>query len=130
MKNGTALAVMIILGYVAFEGYAVHKASYRTEPAYIYNMLIEAQTAVDSCDDGLKPDVAGFRKVLTRVTLKYKNELAEQQPTRDDGAIDQAVSAKAAAARNAVNAYIAENGCADQEVRNHQRRFDIYARKG
>lgn len=129
MKNGTGFAIVIVIGYIAFEGYAVHKASYRTEPAYIHNMLVEAKTAVQSCGEGSSPDTAGFNRSLTRVTEKLKRELTEENPDKDVDTINLEIAKKAAAAQATVEAYIAEKGCADQEVTNHLRRFDIYARK-
>jgi len=80
MKNGTGFFVVLLIGYIAFEAYAVHRASYRTEPAYIHNMLIEARAAVEACDDGSTRDVEGFDRILRRVTAKYRGELLEKSP--------------------------------------------------
>jgi len=129
MKNGTGFAIVVVIGYIGLEGYAVHKASYRTEPAYIHNMLVEAKTAVQACAGSTSPDVEGFNRSLTRVTQKYKREIGEKTPSKSVKIIDQEVADKAAATQMTIEAFIAEKGCGHQEVKNHLRRFDIYARK-
>ncbi|MFK7966262.1 MAG: hypothetical protein AB8C46_20045 [Burkholderiaceae bacterium] len=130
MKSGTTLAVLFVIGYVGFEAYAVHKVSYRTEPTYLHNMLIQAKTVVQSCAADTNRDVEGFERSLARVTQKFKLEIAEQSPSRDSSEIDQVIASKAAASQSAAEDEVARLGCKHIEIRNHMKRFDIYASKG
>ncbi len=130
MKSGTALAALAVIGYIGFEAYAVHKASYRTEPAYLHNMLVQAKSVVQACGSVEGRDLAGFDRTLARVTQKFKLEIAEQNPGKDNRAIDQTIAGKAADSQSAVMDTVARLGCEDLEIRKHLRRFDIYAGKG
>lgn len=133
MKNNVMLAVIVlIVGYLAFEGYVGYKVKHRFEPAYIHDMMIKAQTAVSVCSRRLKPapDTAGFDRVLARVTRKYRDALAEQSPGKDVAIIGQELADKVASIQGGIKAHVAEKTCDDQDVKDHLRRFDIYARKG
>ena len=130
MKSGPVLAVLVVIGYVGFEAYAVYKVSYRTEPTYLHNMLVKAKTVVQACAADTDRDVEGFERTLARVTQKFKLEIAAQSPHGDGNAIDEAIATKAAASQRAAEVEVAKLGCEHLEIRNHMKRFDIYASKG
>jgi len=52
MKAGSAIAILAVVGYLGFEGYAFSKASHRMQPDYIYDLLVRAQTATAGVTSG------------------------------------------------------------------------------
>ena len=53
MSNGTPLAILIVLGYVGFEAYAVYRVGYRVgyrmEATYIFDQFVSAKRAQILC---------------------------------------------------------------------------------
>lgn len=130
IQRGTAAVVVVLLAYVGMEAFAIRKASYRTEPAYIHNMLIEARTATDACNIDVTALRGGFSRTLGRVTERYRRDLAERYPEEDARAIAQRIAEQVSSAQSAVATFLADKDCTDQEIKNHLQRYKIYARRG
>jgi hypothetical protein len=130
IQRGTVAVVVVLLGYVGMEAFAIRKASYRTEPAYIHNMLIEARTATEVCSIDVTALREGFNRTLGRVTERNRRDLAERYPQEDASAIDQRIAEQVRSAQSAVEAFLADKDCTDQEIKNHFQRYKIYARRG
>lgn len=129
MKSGTVIALVVLTGYIGFEAYAVRKARYRTEPAYIYNMLVEAKAAAELCDTG-DPELLGkFDKTLLRVTQQYRDDLADKNSSLDAASIDKKISDQNIAASSKLKRFHELNGCSHKEMAAHQQRIRIYARR-
>ena len=127
MSRGSLIAVVVVLAYVGFEAYAVHKVSYRMEPAYIHNMLIEARQAMRLCRDGGGELEDRFDSTLSRVSQQYREQIAEERPKLDSAGIERVVSARTRAASDAIDALQSAKGCTHQEMKNHFKRYEIYA---
>lgn len=129
MTKGTFLAVLFLAAYLGFEAYAIRKASHRTEPAYIYNLLVEAQTATQLCQSDALQLQARFERTIARVGDSYQQDLQKADPalTLDD--LSKKLVQHSAAAKSRVTESINTAGCDTPEAKAHFQRYRIYAGK-
>ena len=129
MTKGTLFAALILAAYLAFEAYAIGKVSHRTEPAYIYNLLVEAQTATELCQSDALQLQARFAQTLERVSDGYQQDMEENDPTLSPADIAQQLAQQSTDAQSRVTESITANGCDNAEAKAHFQRYRIYAGK-
>ncbi len=129
MTKGTFLAVLFLAAYLGFEAYAIRKASHRTEPAYIYNLLVEAQTATQLCQSEALQLQARFERTIARVIDRYQQDLQEADPALTLDGLSEILAQRSAAARSRVTDSINATGCDTTEAKAHFQRYRIYAGK-
>lgn len=129
MTSGTAIALAVLTAYIGFEAYAIRKASHRTEPAYIYNMLAESRTAAALCNFGDPELLERFDRTLSKVKQQYRDDLADKNPEFDAAAIDEVIAETSALAENQVKQFYQQNDCLHETMTAHNQRIKIYARR-
>lgn len=128
-NRGTVIAALVVLVYVGFEGYAIHKVRDRTKPDYIHNVLIQAKTATEACNSDRLIYRERFERTLARVENNYREMLRETDPEATEAIISQQlVSQTAKSVAEAENELIVMN-CNSQTIKNHFQRYRLYARK-
>ena len=85
MNRGVVFAVILLVGYVGFEMYAVSRVGYRLEPLYIFERFVEADRAVSAC--GAPPAEMRDRFARNRrsVRSRAEQELLDAKPERIGG---------------------------------------------
>jgi len=129
MTKGTLLAALFLAAYLGFEAYAIRKVSHRTEPAYIHNLMLEAQAAVQLCQFEVQPLETRFAKTLERVDLNYQRDIEEDNPDLSATAIVQQLAQQSTEAKHRVSESINTTGCDSAEAKAHLQRYRIYARR-
>ena len=129
MTRGTLFAVLFLAAYLAFEAYAIRKASHRTEPAYIYKLLIEARTATQLCQSDALQLQTRFARTLERVSGSYQRDIEENNRNLSPSDVDQQLAQLSAEAQNRITESITANGCENAEAKAHFQRYRIYAGK-
>lgn len=135
-RSGLLLAILIVLAYVGFEGFAIHKASHRTKPGFIHTMMVQARTAVERCDptDANSGVRGAFNRTLERVEGKLRQSLAEEQPEKTPDEIEQQIARRVQDAQASIGELLngdnARDGCDTPALRKHLKRYHIYASKG
>jgi hypothetical protein len=128
MKPGVIAFILIIILYSGFEVYAVHRTGYRMEPEFIYTQHIRAAHAVDVCGIDKSAGQARFDRNFAYAQQRARDALLADENGEPAGGVNAAMTALAAAARDDVDALIAEKGCDDIEAWKLSRRFDLLAR--
>ncbi|MBX2881664.1 MAG: hypothetical protein KTR32_17085 [Granulosicoccus sp.] len=126
MKAGTLLAVLAITAYLGFEAYAIKKASHRTKPSYIYNVLAESHAAARLCQFGDETLRRKFDSTMARVKIQFNDDLLEQLSAEDANRRIAEVTEKASAR---VQSLAESDDCSSQVMKDYFQRFRIYARR-
>jgi len=129
MKNGTLVAVIILAAYIGFEAYAIKKVSHRTEPGYIYQLLVEADAATRLCEHSALAMQPRFTRTLARVSENHKQELAADNPELSAQQISARLQQQIALADQSLKQAISADGCDTAEMKAHFQRYRIYAGK-
>ena len=116
MKPGTILFILIVIGYFAFEMYAVSKVSYRMEPLYIFERFVAVDRAMTRCGQAEAAMKADFDRNRSSVRQKAEWELFEQNPAETQEAIDRLLSEIIRKQETEVDELIHELGCDDIEI--------------
>lgn len=128
-NKGTILAVLLVLGYVGLEGYAVKKVSYRTKPDYIHDVLIQAKTVTEACNSDRLEYRDRFEKTLTRVVNSYRSMLADANPKATDSDISQQLADRTVQSVTEAESELSGMDCNHQTMKDHFQRYRLYARK-
>ena len=129
MKSGTLIAVVVLGGYIGLEAFTIRQASYRTEPDYIYQLLIEAEAAALLCDHSVLELQPRFERTLARVTDSYMQKLSEDRGETSPEELSGQLEQQSLSARQSLEKTVAEKGCSDPELKAHFQRYRIYAKK-
>jgi hypothetical protein len=122
------LFILIVVGYVVFEGYALTKISYRAEPLYIFDQFLSANHAVRTCGAPEEAQLQQFERNLRSVTNRAAKELRELHPDTSAEEIEQMISARDEERRREVDAIVRAGGCSDPQMKTLLKRFEIRAR--
>ena len=129
MKSGTLIAVVVLGGYIGLEAFTIRQASYRTEPDYIYQLLIEAEAAALLCNHSVLELQPRFKRTLARVTDSYMQKLTEDRGETSQEELSRLLEQQSLSARQSLEKTVAEKGCSDPELKAHFQRYRIYAKK-
>ena len=129
MKSGTLIAVVVLGGYIGLEAFTIRQASYRTEPDYIYQLLIEAEAAALLCNHSVLELQPRFERTLARVTDRYMQKLNENRSETSLEELSGQLEQQSLVARQSLEKTVAEKGCSDPELKAHFQRYRIYAKK-
>lgn len=128
MKPGAIAFILIVILYAAFEVYAVHRTGYRMAPEFIYVQHVGAAHAIEACGVDKSVQMARFERNVAYAKRRARDALLADEAASAGRGVDAAVKALADAARDEVDALIAEKGCDDIEVWKLARRFDLLAK--
>lgn len=128
-NSGTTIAIAVVLLYVGFELFAVHRVHYRTEPEYLHNMLVSARTVTKECEFDVSTLEARFDQTLQRVITRYQNKLKASNADLNDTEIERLIAEQTLQSEDAMKTVVQQKGCSDKEIKAHLQRFGIYARK-
>jgi hypothetical protein len=126
---GTAgiVTLIAVLGYLAFELYAVRSARDRMEPAHVYAQFAMARQAVSRCEAD-SPYASDFERNFQAVTRLATRDLAEQQPDLSPAQLDDALAARRQIHERDVDVLIAEQGCAGGDVWRLRKLYEVRSR--
>jgi hypothetical protein len=127
MSKGTLVALLVVLAYVGFEGYAIHKLGYRMEGPYIHDHFVSAYRALNACGTAEDGQREKFLRNLASIRERASRELAEKQPEASREEVDRMLSTRATIREQEVDALVNAGGCTDKEVWKLLKRFEIYA---
>jgi hypothetical protein len=129
MKSGTLIAALVVAAYIGFEAYAIKKASHRTEPAYIYQLMIDANAATQLCKHSALAQQPRFTRTLARVSDSYAQDLSESNPELSVAQIIEKLQQQVALADQSLKRKVSIHGCDSPEMKAHFQRYRIYAGK-
>lgn len=129
INKGTAFAILVVMGYVGFEGYAIYQVKDRTKPDYIYGLLIQAKIATEACDSERLVFREKFEKTLERVTGNFRRQLEDANPDAAPTEINQLMAAFVVKSESATKKELSSMSCDSQTMKNHFQRYRLYARK-
>lgn len=132
MQIKPALLALVIFGaYFGLEAFAIMHAKDRTEPDYIYQMLIRSKLATRFCR--YKSDDADlhrrFNVTLARVATRYRRHQKKDQPRIDATVLENSIASLEQAAEIEVASLFTEDNCQQQKLKNEFKRYEIYASK-
>jgi len=116
MKPGMLLFIFIVVGYFAFEIYAVSKVSYRTEPVYIFERFVAVDRAMNRCGQSGNDTKVDFDRNLAAVQRRAELELLEQNPSKSVNDIQAFLTQTERQQQAEVDTLIDELGCDDIEL--------------
>ena len=116
MKPGTILFVLVVIGYFAFEMYAVSKVGYRMEPLYIFERFVAVDRAMTRCGQPDAAMKADFNRNRASVQQRAKRELFEQSPEETQEDINRLLTETIQREEEEVDDLIDELGCDDIEL--------------
>lgn len=109
------ITILVVVVYLGFELFGLHKARDRMEPGYVFNEFVGARHAVALCADGERRN-ADFERNFNAVTERAIRALAESSL---DSTIEQAtarVSLQQKTRESEVDALVAAEGCDGEQV--------------
>jgi hypothetical protein len=122
-----AAAVVVVIGYLAFELYGLHRARERMEPAQVYAQFVRARHAVSVCGVD-SPARADFERNFEAVTRLATSDLAEREPDVTPAQLQQMLAARRRAIEHDVDALVAEHGCKDNAVWRLLKLYEVRSR--
>ena len=128
MSKGPLIAVLVVLGYIGFEAYSVHRVGYRMEAPYIFDQFVSAYRAASVCRTPEAEQQQKFLRNLSSVTKRAEKAWAKTQTGASPDAVERTAATRRKAAEEEVDALIETRGCEDMEVWKLLRRFEIYAK--
>jgi hypothetical protein len=120
--------IALVVGYIAFELYAVQKTKYRIDPVYIFDQFLSAHYAVRKCGNPENGQLQQFLRNLESVTARAANKLHERHPEKSTQEIDRMIAAQRTSREQEVEAIVKANGCSDPQITTLLKRFEIRAR--
>jgi hypothetical protein len=129
MKQGYVPAVILVLGYAAFEGYAFHRAGHRLDPLYRYDQFSAAGEAATLCHNPEAERHANFIHNERSARDRARGALREQGPQRSAGAIELQMRTRREKQEQAVRAIVADRGCHDPQIKTLLKRFENRSRR-
>jgi hypothetical protein len=129
VKKGLVPAAVIIIAFLAFEAWTLHKAAYRMEPLYLFEVFVAAGRADALCGEPEPARRERFAHNRGYARDRAARELRKQDPAITDSEIDRRLAALVAGREDQVDALVAAKGCDDDEVRALLKRFEIRSRR-
>lgn len=117
MKASTLFATIVVVGYIGFEIYALQRAGYRTEPAYILNEFVGAERATSRCGDPDADVERDFTRNMGAVKRSAARDYAEKNPGASSGDVDRYIADSVRQRVSEVDASVDTAGCDAPEVR-------------
>lgn len=128
MNPGAIAFVLIAVGYFALELFAMSRMKYRTEPLYIYEEYVTADTAAMRCSDPDSAERSDFLRNFGAVRRRAAKHLAQENPNVTSAEIATRLdSLKAARSREVIRIIDARN-CSDSEVWRWAKLHEVRAR--
>lgn len=128
MKPGALIAGVVVVGYIAFEVYALYHNRDRADPVNIYDQFITARHAVARCGDPPADQLDRFSENLHAVTIRATRTLKERNPQASSDEIDDMVAAISEQRAQEIDALVAAQGCSAPQIKTNLKRFEIKAR--
>lgn len=126
-KSAGLVALVVVIGYFAFEVSNLHRLKYRTEPAFILDEFASAHFAVTACPVTDVKQISDFERNYAHVK---RNALADAQSaeSNDASSAETRVTTIIEAAQRRVAKLLEEEGCNGKELRRLQKLHQIRAR--
>jgi hypothetical protein len=128
MGKAPILLLLVLAGYIGFELYALHRTSYRVEPAYIFDQFLSAHHAAVECGQPHPKQLEQFRRNLRSVAGRAAKDLQEKYPEKSAADIEAMIDQRSRQREGEVDAIIEAGGCADPQIKTLLKRFEIRAR--
>jgi hypothetical protein len=122
------LFILIVVGYVGFELYGLHRAKERMDPVTILDKFHMADRATSRCGEPEGDDLQSFQRNLELAEARATRALAERSPEASQTEIAERLATRREARVQEVDALIEAQGCGDREIYILLRRFEIWAR--
>jgi hypothetical protein len=120
--------LLIVLGYVSFELFALQKTKHRVDPIYIFDQFLAANHAVMKCGRPEDGQLEQFRRNLKSVAARAAKALHERNPEKSTEQIDRMIKLRDDEREQEVDAIIEAQGCSDPHINTLLKRFEIRAR--
>ncbi|GAB5414602.1 MAG: hypothetical protein Cons2KO_22050 [Congregibacter sp.] len=126
-KSAGLLALVVVVGYFAFEVSNLHRLKYRTEPAFILDEFASAHFAATACPITDAKQISNFDRNYAHVK---RNALADAQSaeSNDASSAETRVTTIIEAAQRRVAKLLEDEGCNGKELRRLQKLHQIRAR--
>jgi hypothetical protein len=122
------LFILIVVGYVGFELYGLHRAKERMDPVTILDKFHMADRASSRCGQPEGDDLERFQRNLGLAATRATRALEQRNPDASGVEIAEMLEARRDTRQQEVDAIIAARGCGDREIYILLRRFEIWAR--
>lgn len=109
------ITILIVVVYLGFELFGLHKARNRMEPGYVFNEFVGARRAVALCPDEAR-ETADFERNFKAVTERAISALAESSPDSTIELITSQVNSQRKTRESEVAALVAAEGCDSKTV--------------
>jgi hypothetical protein len=128
MRTMPVLFILIVVGYVGFELYGLHRAKERMDPVTILDKFHMADRATSRCGEPEGDDLERFQRNLGLAERRATRALAERSPDATGVEIAEMLAARREASVQEVDGIVEAKGCGDREIYILLRRFEIWAR--
>lgn len=128
MNPGAIVFVVIAVGYFALELSTMHRLKYRTEPLYIYEEYVTADTAAMRCREPDSAERSDFLRNFGAVRRRAAKHLAEENPNESSNEISVRLDSLEAARSREVTEFIDANSCSQSEVWRWAKLHEVRAR--
>ncbi|MEE4330570.1 MAG: hypothetical protein V2J10_06860 [Wenzhouxiangella sp.] len=128
MNQGTILAIIVVVAYLAFEVFAISKVSYRTEPLYIFGRFVAVDRAMALCGAPDSQMRSRFSRNRASVRQRAERELVEGNPGESREVIDRLLAERIQQHESEVDALVEALGCDDIEIFKLKRGYENRAR--
>ena len=106
------ITILVVVVYLGFELFGLHKARDRMEPGYVFNEFVGARRAAEAC--GVKDSQkAAFERNFVAVKARALDALLAAEPDTDAAAL---LATREQAREAEVDALIAAQSCGGKEV--------------
>ena len=106
------ITILVVVVYLGFELFGLHKARDRMEPGYVFNEFVGARRAAEAC--GVKDSQkAAFVRNFVAVKARALDALLAAEPDTDAAAL---LATREQAREAEVDALIAAQSCGGKEV--------------
>jgi hypothetical protein len=122
------LFILIVVGYVGFELYGLHRAKERMDPVTILDKFHMADRATSRCGQPEGDDLERFRRNLGLAATRATRALEQRNPDASRIEIAEMLEVRRTAREQEVDGIVEARGCGDREIYILLRRFEIWAR--
>lgn len=123
-----ALVILVVLGYLGLEVYALYHARDRMDAVGIFDSFVKAGRAHAACGEADPERRARFEANLNKTTERAVRKLAERNPGLDQAGVSRMIGERRRALEAETDALIATQGCRGREVDLLVRQYSIWAR--
>ncbi|MFK8016711.1 MAG: hypothetical protein AB8G17_14855 [Gammaproteobacteria bacterium] len=128
MNAGSIAAIVVVVGYIGFEVYAVKRSGFRMEPGYILGQFASAARGAELCATPNADQQERFARNYATTRWRAERALAAQNPTHSTAQINTEISAQIAEYYATVDTLVETNGCAGGEAWKLVKHFDNLSR--